>query len=599
MMNYLEFLSSLKDRLPSNRRMGDFYRKLDELMPDWLAVVNLEEFPDWMIRVDSQNGSCMFNRLRALWLDPLCSVEDFVVLLRIFLRWKKEVDSRKPKGWQILFHPKSVPIAIDTPYPVINDKYELLDMLGTGGNGEVYLAWSLETTSLYALKTIRRELAINPAVRQSFRDEAQSWVRLGEHPNVAKIYFFEDIHPSLYMAMAYVEGDENGVGPSLADKIAATSISVSKLCKWFCHVSDGLDHCYRHGIRAHRDIKSGNILIDRNGVAKISDFGLSVSTNEFVAAGMSEGVVAGTPLFMSPEQFLNSTNCDQRSDIYSLGITLYEAESGGNLPFTPSRAPKTPQDLEWYFGEIRSMHEKVKPKPIKSPFWPVIEKCLNKNPDDRFSNINEFRVAIEAIAQLQGLVKTERLKPIYDFWSNRDKGNSLMRLGNYEGAIKAFDAFISTMPDDGAILNRAICLENLGRISEALDVYEKFAIRNDILGLVNGSNCLRKLGRNTDAFTYAKQAVVISPDDKYCWIALGNAAFALKQWEESLKAYSAAQNIDSEDPTPIFNFALTAERLGYIEDVKTAYSAFLKLSLPDDSRRKHAEDMLKAIFEKE
>jgi eukaryotic-like serine/threonine-protein kinase len=591
-----ELLSALKGRLPNTRRKSDFYRKLDGFLPDWGSVVSAPEFASWMTRIDSESGACMFDRLNALWQDPLYSSENFAALLRLFVRWKRDRDElRTPSGRQGCLPDASTPPAEHAPYPVLSDKYEVLGLLGRGGGGEVYLVWSRETTSLYALKTIRGELAVDPGVRQSFRNEARAWIRLGEHPNVAKAYFFEELGPHLYMTMAFVEGDDDGTGPSLADKLAVAPISLDKLCVWFCQVADGLGHGYGHGIQAHRDIKPANILIGRDGIARISDFGLAVTAEVLLAAGTHDGLVEGTPLFMSPEQFESSVDCDQRSDLYSLGVTLYQAASGGSFPFSPNFSPRTPQELHRYFSEVRSMHEHAQPKPLSSPLWSVIERCLSKRPEDRFADIEEFRSAIGAVAHRQGLSVPERGQAARDFWVLRDQGNSLMRLGNYEEAIKAFDAFLAVIGDESAAFNRAVCLENLRCHAEALEVYEWFAGRNDVRGLVNGSNCLRSLGRKEEALAYAQRAVELDASDVDCWISLGNAAYALARWKDAMRAYSAAHDLDRSVPTPAYNLGLAAERAGAIEAAQQAYSMFLQISLLDDSRRQYVEKAVRRI----
>ena len=473
-------------------------------------------------------------------------------------------------------------------------KYEVLCFLGRGGNGEVYLVWSRETTSLCALKTIRTELALESGVRQSFRNEARAWIRLGEHPNIAKAFFFEEVGPRLYITMAFVEGDDRGGGPSLADQIAAGPVSLGDVCLWFCQVADGLAHAYAGGIRAHRDIKPGNVLIGRDNVARVSDFGLAV-TPEVILAGAA-GDAAGTPLFMAPEQFSGATSYDQRSDLYSLGVSLYQAASGGAFPFTPAFSPRTPEALRRYYFEIRRMHEEAEPKRLASPLWPVIERCLRKRPAHRFANIEGFRSALVEVMRRQGFDPPERSQATKDFWVLRDQGNSLMRLGNYEEAIKAFDGFLAVLPFEGsAKFNRAVCLENLGRYAKAFEVYESVASRGEVGGLVNGSNCLVKLGRTDAALAYAKRAVDVAPSDLDCWISLGNATYALARWEDAVRAYSAAHKLDRSAPTPAYNLGLAAERAGALEVARQAHSVFLKLALPDDSRRAHSEEVLRRL----
>lgn len=596
MATQTELMAALKGRLPSTRRRNDFYRKLDALMPEWGSVVAVPEFEQWVMRVDCENGARMFDRLNARWEDCLYSApDDFAALLRIFIRWKK---ARKAgsgrKGWRGLFRTPPVQPMEEARHPVLSGKYEVLGFLGRGGNGEVYLVWSRETTCLYALKTIRTELALDRGVRQSFRNEARAWIRLGEHPNIAKAFFFEELGPRLYITMAFVEGDDRGGGPSLADRIAAGPVSLGDVCLWFCHVADGLAHAYAGGIRAHRDIKPGNVLIGRDNVARVSDFGLAV-TAELLMAGAT-GDAAGTPLFMAPEQFGSATSYDQRSDLYSLGVSLYQAVSGGVFPFTPAFVPRTSEALQRYYFEIRRMHEEAEPKRLASPLWPVIEKCLKKRPEHRFADVEGFRSALDEAMRHQGFNPPERGRATNDFWGLRDQGNSLMRLGNCEEAIKAFDGFLAVLPYEGsARFNRAACLENLGRYAEAFEVYEACAERGEVGGLVNGSNCLAKLGRREEALAYAKRAVETAPDDLDCWICLGNAAYGLGRWEDAMRAYSAAHRLDGSAATPLHNLGLAAEKAAATDTAGQAYAAFLKVALPDDSRRAHGEKAVQRL----
>ena len=304
---------------------------------------------------------------------------------------------------------------------------------------------------------------------------------------------------------------------------------------------------------------------------------------------------ASTPLFMSPEQFVSSTNCDQRSDIYSLGITLYQAASGGNVPFMPKFSPKTPQELSRFYAEVRGLHEEAQPRPLPSLLWPVIAKCLSKRPSDRFSDINAFRAELASVATRHQISVPVRAKETTNFWVLRDQGNTFMRLGRYQEAIKAFDAFLAVMPDESAAFNRAVCLENLGRFEEALRTYERFAGNDDVKGLVNIGNCLRALGKKDEAFNYAKRAVVLKPDDVSCWVAMGNGAFSLENWEEAMSAYAAAHRLDPSDPTPSYNFGLAALRAGLTEPAKKAFIAFMLSSMPDDDRRTYVEERLQQL----
>ena len=170
-----------------------------------------------------------------------------------------------------------------------------------------------------------------------------------------------------------------------------------------------------------------------------------------------------------------------------------------------------------------------------------------------------------------------------------------MRLGRYEEAIKAFDAFLAVMPDESAAFNRAVCLENLGRFEEALRTYEYFARNDDIKGLVNIGNCLRALGKKEEALGHAKRAVSLKQDEVSCWIAMGNGAFSLEKWEEAMRAYATAHRLDPSDPTPSYNFGLAALRAGLAEPAKKAFIAFMLSSMPDDDRRAYVEEKLRQL----
>jgi serine/threonine protein kinase len=559
----LQTLADFRRRLPKNRRKSALYKNLDSLAPGWEDLVNQHAFADWAAVPDSENGTCMLDRIRLLLDDPVFAAADLAIILRIFRRWNH-------------VHGGNVGSPAIRPNHgrrgKLSGKYELIHRLGRGGNGEVSLVWSTETEKFYALKTIRSELAADTIIRQSFRNEALAWISLGEHPNVAKAYFFEEIGPHLYVTMEFVDGDDDGLGPSLADKLAVGPISTEKLFIWFCQIADGLNHGYSGGIRAHRDIKPGNILINRENIAQVSDFGLAVTMEALVAGGPNEGRAVGTPAFMPPEQFDGSSTCNQASDVYSLGVTLYQAATGGELPFQPQFSPQTSADMRRYIDAIRRLHENAHPKPIRSILWPIISKCLSKRPSDRFHDLNSFRSELASLAARHQISVPAPAKAGNDFWVLRDQGNTFMRLGRYEDAIKAFDSFLAIVPDGSAAFNRAVCFENLGRFEEALKTYEYCARNNDIRGLVNIGNCLRKLGRKEEAVNYARRAIELKPNDVACWIAMGNAVFALEKWQEAMSAYATAHELDPANPTPSYNFGLAALRAGLAEQAKPSVS---------------------------
>lgn len=148
---------------------------------------------------------------------------------------------------------------------------------------------------------------------------------------------------------------------------------------------------------------------------------------------------------------------------------------------------------------------------------------------------------------------------------------------------------IAVFPDGAAALNRACCLENLGRYSDALPLYRELADRDELAGIVNGCNCLMKMGDKAGALEYATRATTLFPADPDSWIAVGNVCFSLDSWKDALDAYMHAHQIDSDNPTPPYNAALTGLRMKNMELAKRALQAFLALAPPDDARRSWAQ----------
>jgi serine/threonine protein kinase len=619
--DWRNWLKRVEARQSRKARYIRFYETLDSSVPGWVSIIQTPAFLQWGTARDPETGSCIFDMMIECWDDPAWHAEQFAIFLRLFIReGKRSAPERRGIGKVIGRLFVGVPESLKAPYRrVLSGRYEIIKTLGGGGNGNVYLAWSRETLSLYGLKIIRRELWHDAAVVGRFKKEIEIWVKLGVHPNIVAASFLDIKDDILYMTMEYVEEGEDA-GPSLAEKIQIGKISNADAAKWFAQIADGLDHGYSRGIASHRDIKPGNILITRDGTAKITDFGLASPLPDFNKVRASgdtmnwtdtaPGSLLGTPLYMAPEQFTDVSGCDQRSDIYSLGITLYQAVTGGKLPFMPP-APRdlSLSELQRFLRDVRSMHENAAPPRLRSPFWPVIEKCLKKRPEQRFADIAEFRSAIQAAAEATGLSVPPKAAAEESIWAYRDKGNTLMRLGKYEEAIAAFDRFLTVIPDDSALFNKAVSLENLGRLDEALELYQRFCKQGDHKAFVNAAACYIKLGKNVLALESAFRATELKPNDESGWIALGNAEFARGRSDaeggkesssrelfiDAAMAYRRAVAISPLEPTPHYNLALARRKAGDIDGAARSLTRFLKFASPLDNRRATAQELLDAI----
>jgi eukaryotic-like serine/threonine-protein kinase len=265
--------------------------------------------------------------------------------------------------------------------------YRIEKSIGAGGMGDVYLATDTTLNRKVALKTLPAVFARDPNFVRRFRNEAQAAAGLN-HPNVATIYSVAEINGRPLISMEYVEGK------TLDSLIPDGGLDLVTFVDWFTLVSDALAHAHERGV-IHRDVKPGNIMITDRGIPKVLDFGLA-QVNEKPpdvsdASLTQPGQIIGTPSYMSPEQ-AEGKDVDERSDIFSLGVVMYEALTG-QRPFTGGS-----------HAEIVSNLLKSPPPPIAElrPELPtavvgLIHKCLNKSRRGRFQSMREVNSILSDI----------------------------------------------------------------------------------------------------------------------------------------------------------------------------------------------------------
>jgi serine/threonine protein kinase/Tfp pilus assembly protein PilF len=278
-------------------------------------------------------------------------------------------------------------------------RYEIHSKIGAGGMGEVHLA---DDTSLHrkvALKVLPVELAANKDRMRRFVQEAQAAAALN-HPNIATIHEIGEYEGTHFIAMEFIDG------VTLGGKIHQEQAELRKLLRYLQHAAEGLAKAHAAGI-VHRDLKPDNIMVTRDGHAKILDFGLAKllesaklsgsSSSEVATAIMPQhslpGTVLGTVGYMSPEQAQGRVNeIDHRSDIFSFGCILFEAAT--------RRRPFEGKDA------LDSLHNTVHgPTPqIKelNPVAPdelqrIVRRCLAKDPDERYQSIKEVAIELKEL----------------------------------------------------------------------------------------------------------------------------------------------------------------------------------------------------------
>lgn len=313
---------------------------------------------------------------------------------------------------------------------ILNGQFQILQKIGSGGMGSVYKALQPAMNRMVAVKILHPKLANRKDLVSRFRREARAMSHL-THPNTVKVLLYGELEDgSLYIVMEYLEGK------NLNQTVRAEGpMALERGLPILIQAASALEEAHRAGI-IHRDLKPENIFLSQQGgikdYAKVLDFGLAKVTEREMRPGSiiltQEGMVFGTPEFMSPEQAQGKA-LTPASDIYSLAVILYEVLTG-KLPFDA----KSPM-------EFIQLHVTTKPKPINERvpgrtfpplLWTVLERALSKKSEDRYASGGEFAHALTAV--LNGM---PHVPPYQDGQAQRPMMGSVPMLNAAQAANQA------------------------------------------------------------------------------------------------------------------------------------------------------------------
>ena len=271
------------------------------------------------------------------------------------------------------------------------DRYILDQKIGVGGMGTVYLARHARLTSrFYAIKFIRPDLVGND-IRMRFEAEIDALEKI-QHPNFVFAHDAGEFNNVTYLVMEYVNG------LSLSQLLKQNGpLSVECAAEIIRQTANGLQHAYEQDL-VHRDIKPSNLLVSSDGNVKILDLGLARFVNPEANHGLTGSYqILGTPDYMSPEQCRSAANVDIRSDIYSLGCTLYRLVAG-RAPFADEKHSSIANKIAGHLAEEPMPIEELSGEKLPTQFIAVLKKMMAKDPDHRYQAPEEVQNALEPFA---------------------------------------------------------------------------------------------------------------------------------------------------------------------------------------------------------
>src|SRR5579872_4630676 len=265
--------------------------------------------------------------------------------------------------------------------PVYNGRYELSHQIARGGTAQVYLARDQLLDRPVALKVLFPELSSDSSFVERFRREAQAAANLS-HPNIVPVFDWGESERTYFIVMEYVDGE------ALSALIKAEApLAPLRAASIASDIARALSYAHRHGV-VHRDIKPGNVLLTRDGQVKVTDFGIAraVGTDDNVT---QTGLVMGTATYFSPEQ-AQGLGVDGRSDVYSLGVVLFEM-----LTARPPFSGETPVSIAYqHVREPAPTPRSINPN-IPLTLEAIVLQAMAKQPSERYQSAQDFQADLQ------------------------------------------------------------------------------------------------------------------------------------------------------------------------------------------------------------
>ena len=462
---------------------------------------------------------------------------------------------------------------------MIDENLKILDIFGgedqntedKTGCGVVYIVQDPNDNQILALKTFQDRFINDEEVYDDFKFESLEYVKLKNHPNVVLPIGVQMIEDRPFLAMEPILPNAEG-RQSLRDYLNE-KLSTEQKIDWLIQICYGMEFINSEGIESHGDIKPENILIDFLNCAKISDFGFLQLFNQ-----ESENI-KGTPAYMAPESFDKVYNI--KTDIYSLGIVLYQLFNDGELPFYAENN---------FIEEWKELHKTKRiPTTENSDIDTIIKKCLEKNPKNRYETFKELHEELESL--FTKISKRKVYKPeineISDELHNLKIAHSYGQYGNIE-LFRKYSHNLSKSENNIVLLGYGVELISINEYHEAINVFNKILNNNatnknfqmDRL-YFNLGHAYHELNRLYDAKKYYCKCLNENEGYNKAKVNLGNVYREIGNYDASLDFYNEVLDDNPNFYEALYNKAIL---LGYMKKYTEAEELFDKIKYLKDNK---------------
>lgn len=353
--------------------------------------------------------------------------------------------------------------------------YDIIEPIGAGGMGMVYKARQASLDRIVAMKVMRGTQFSDPDLQTRFVREVKTAGGL-QHPGIVPVYDAGESDGTLFYTMEFVEGK------TIKEYVLGKEMSVREITELMLHVADALAYAHEMGV-VHRDLKPGNIIVDKRGRPRILDFGLakwSKSGQEGVSSVTVTGMPMGTPGYMSPEQSMGRwQEVDTRTDVFALGVITYELLTGGKHPFDVDFTKDGAYEVIKKINELKPRRLPAVNPQVDPVLWRIIETSLEKKCEKRYATANEFGEALrEYLTQFDSVSLIQLSK-------RRNLTRVVLPLLIVVCVFLAFVAVhnlfwyrqVSSALDKGEFAKVEVFLTRTPPLADALDLNKTFAAR--------------------------------------------------------------------------------------------------------------------------